>query len=159
MKKIAFEPSASRTITAGDDDTVTAFCGDGSPVTVTLPADIPAGVMVDVLQWTDAGSVTIEPAVNAHLTPDRLHRRPRIADPAARETASSEMVVLLGRTELSGFARRSAKMRTSSLVARMYRQAVQLSCNRRANLCGRGPVQVHWRPPEADLELGWEPPN
>jgi hypothetical protein len=70
MKKIAFEPSSLRTITVQDDNTVIAFCGDGSPVLVTLPADIPAGMRVDILQWTAAGSVSIRPAEHAHLTPD-----------------------------------------------------------------------------------------
>jgi hypothetical protein len=61
MARIQFEPSASRTIIVQDDDTVIACCGDGSPVLVTLPTEIAAGVCVDILQWTAAGSVSIEP--------------------------------------------------------------------------------------------------
>jgi hypothetical protein len=51
LKNIEYEPTASRTLAAQDDETVIACCGDGSPVRVTLPADIPGGVIVDILQW------------------------------------------------------------------------------------------------------------
>ena len=71
MARIQFEPSASRTIIVQDDDTVIACCGDGSPVLVTLPTEIAAGVCVDILQWTAAGSDSIEPP-NTHLTPDSV---------------------------------------------------------------------------------------
>jgi hypothetical protein len=74
--KIEFEPDAVRRLRPSDAGTTLVFAGDGGPVQLELPADVPGGAVIHVLQWTPTGNITLTAIEGSTLTgPSRTSGR------------------------------------------------------------------------------------
>jgi hypothetical protein len=66
--KIEFEPGVARRLRPSDAGTTLVFAGDGGPVQLELPADVPGGAVIHVLQWTQTGNITLTTIEGSKLT-------------------------------------------------------------------------------------------